>query len=147
MGWLANAFTWWNGASWGTSIVTRRHGKEVGRDEAGNLYFQHKDDPKRRWVIYAGNNDGSRVPPGWQSWLRGTIDELPERVDVVDVFRRSANVPKHVEEIVALPPERRPKVVWLQSGIRHDAATERLLDAGIDVVSDRCLGVYASRYR
>jgi NADH:ubiquinone oxidoreductase subunit len=79
MGWLANAFTWWNGASWGTSIVTRRHGKEVGRDEDGNLYFQHKDDPKRRWVIYAGNNDGSRVPPGWQSWLRGTIDELPEQ--------------------------------------------------------------------
>jgi NADH:ubiquinone oxidoreductase subunit len=40
MGWLANAFTWWNGASWGTSITTRRHGKEVGRDEAGNVYFQ-----------------------------------------------------------------------------------------------------------
>ena len=79
MGWLANAFTWWNGASWGTSIVTRRHGKEVGRDEAGNLYFQHKDDPKRRWVIYAADNDGSRVPPGWQAWLRGIIDELPEK--------------------------------------------------------------------
>ena len=79
MGWLANAFTWWNGASWGTSILTRRHGTEVGKDEAGNLYFQHKDNPQRRWVIYAGNNDGSRVPPGWQSWLRGTIDEVPEK--------------------------------------------------------------------
>ena len=79
MGWLANAFTWWNGASWGTSIVTRRHGKEVGKDEAGNLYFQHKDDPKRRWVIYAADNDGSRVPPNWQAWLRGIIDDLPER--------------------------------------------------------------------
>jgi NADH:ubiquinone oxidoreductase subunit len=77
MGWLANAFTWWNGASWGTSITTRRHGREVGRDEAGNVYFQHKNNPARRWVIYAGANDGSRVPPGWQSWLRGTIDELP----------------------------------------------------------------------
>ena len=79
MGWLANAFTWWNGASWGTSIVTRRHGTEVGRDEAGNLYFEHKKDSRRRWVIYAGANDGSRVPPGWQAWLRGTIDELPEK--------------------------------------------------------------------
>jgi len=79
MGWLANAFTWWNGASWGTSIVTRRHGSEVGRDDLGNIYFQHKDDPTRRWVIYSGVNDGSRVPPGWQSWLRGTIDELPEK--------------------------------------------------------------------
>lgn len=79
MGWLANAFTWWNGASWGTSITTRRHGSEVGRDEAGNLYYQHKGDPGRRWVIYAGDNDGSRVPPGWQAWLRGIINELPDK--------------------------------------------------------------------
>jgi NADH:ubiquinone oxidoreductase subunit len=79
MGWLANAFTWWNGASWGTSIITRRYGREVGRDEFGNLYFQHKDNPARRWVIYAGANDGSRVPPGWQSWLRGTIDDMPDK--------------------------------------------------------------------
>ena len=79
MGWFANAFTWWNGASWGTSLVTRRHGKEIGRDEAGNVYFQHKQDPRRRWVIYAGNNDGSQVPPGWQAWLRGIIDDLPEK--------------------------------------------------------------------
>ena len=78
MGWLANAFTWWNGASWGTSLFTRRFGRQVGKDETGNIYFQHKDDPRRRWVIYAGNNDGSRVPPNWQTWLRGTIDELPE---------------------------------------------------------------------
>ena len=79
MGWLANAFTWWNGASWGTSILTRRHGGEVGRDEAGNLYFQHNSDPARRWVIYVADNDGSRVPPGWQAWLRGIIDEVPEK--------------------------------------------------------------------
>ncbi len=79
MGWLVNAFTWWNGASWGTSLVTRRHGEEVGKDEAGNVYFQHKDNPRRRWVIYDGSNDGSRVPPGWQAWLKGIIDDLPEK--------------------------------------------------------------------
>jgi len=79
MGWFANAFTWWNGASWGTGLFTRRHGREVGRDADGNIYFQHKDDPRRRWVIYAGDNDGSRVPPNWQAWLRGTIDDLPEK--------------------------------------------------------------------
>jgi NADH:ubiquinone oxidoreductase subunit len=78
MGWLANAFTWWNGASWGTSITTRRHGREVGRDEAGNIYFEHRKDPARRWVIYDGANDGSRVPPDWQAWLRGTIEGLPQ---------------------------------------------------------------------
>jgi NADH:ubiquinone oxidoreductase subunit len=79
MGWLANAFTWWNGASWGTAIFTRRHGRKVGRDEAGNVYFQGRKDPARRWVIYNGSNDGSRVPPDWQLWLRGSIEELPSK--------------------------------------------------------------------
>ena len=80
MGWLANAFTWWNGASWGTAIFSRRHGREVGRDQAGNVYFQHRTNPNRRWVIYHGSNEASRVPPDWQLWLRGTIEELPDKV-------------------------------------------------------------------
>jgi NADH:ubiquinone oxidoreductase subunit len=71
--------TWWNGATFGTALWTKRHGSEIGRDEAGNLYFQSKSNPKRRWVIYSGSNDGSRIPPGWQAWLRGTIDELPDK--------------------------------------------------------------------
>jgi NADH:ubiquinone oxidoreductase subunit len=79
MGLFANAFTWWNGASWGTLFTNRRHGEEMGRDEAGNVYFRHRKDPKRRWVIYEGSNDSSRVPPGWNAWLRGTIDEVPEK--------------------------------------------------------------------
>ena len=78
MGLFANAFTWWNGASWGTLVTSNRHGEEVGRDEAGNIYFRHRKDPRRRWVIYQGSNDSSRVPPGWNAWLRGTIDELPD---------------------------------------------------------------------
>ena len=79
MGLIANAFTWWNGASWGTSIVTRLRGEEVGRDEAGNIYFRHRKDPRRRWVIYSASNDSSNVPPAWNAWLRGTIEELPEK--------------------------------------------------------------------
>ena len=79
MGILANAFTWWNGASWGTSIVTRMRGEEVGKDDAGNVYFRHRKDPARRWVIYKGSNDSSNVPPGWNAWLRGTIDDLPSK--------------------------------------------------------------------
>ena len=77
MGFWSKTFTWWNGATVGTSIFSRRYGREVGRDEFGNIYFVHRKDPRRRWVIYAGDNDGSRVPPAWQAWLRGTIDEVP----------------------------------------------------------------------
>jgi NADH:ubiquinone oxidoreductase subunit len=79
MGFLSKTFTWWNGATFGTSFFTWSKGREVGRDDEGNIYYQHKKDEARRWVIYNGNNDGSRVPPEWQAWLRGTISDLPEK--------------------------------------------------------------------
>ena len=79
MGVLSKIFTWWNGATVGTALFKRRFGGEVGRDEAGNIYYQGKKNPARRWVIYDGANDGSRVPPNWQAWLRGTIADLPDK--------------------------------------------------------------------
>ena len=45
----------------------------------GNVYYRDKKNSGRRWVIYDGANDGSRTPPDWQLWLRGTIDDLPGR--------------------------------------------------------------------
>lgn len=79
MGIIANAFTWWNGASWGTMIETRLRGEQVGEDAAGNLYFQGRKDPSRRWVIYKGSNDSSNVSPDWNAWLRGMIPNLPDK--------------------------------------------------------------------
>ena len=76
-----------------------------------------------------------------------SISALAEAVDILDVFRRPELVPGHAEEILALPAALRPRVVWLQSGIRHDAAAAMLAAAGIRVVQDACLGVYAARYR
>jgi len=72
---------------------------------------------------------------------------IPEPVDVVDVFRRSEKIPELADEILALPPERRPRVVWLQTGIRHDEAAARLAAAGIQVVQNHCMKVYSERYR
>ena len=65
------------------------------------------------------------------------LPDVPGPVDIVNVFRRPADVPPHVDDILA----KRPGAVWLQLGIRHDAAARRLTDAGIDVVQDRCLMV------
>jgi len=76
-----------------------------------------------------------------------SIAELPAGVDVLDVFRRSDAIAAITDEILALPPERRPPVVWLQSGIRDDASAARLVKAGIRVVQDHCLGVYSRRAR
>ena len=76
-----------------------------------------------------------------------SVAELPPGVDVLDVFRRSDAIAGLTDEILALPPERRPPVVWLQSGIRDDASAARLVAAGFRVVQDHCLGVYSRRAR
>ena len=76
-----------------------------------------------------------------------SVAELPAGVDVLDVFRRSDAIAALTDEILALPPERRPAVVWLQSGIRDDASAARLVAGGIRVVQDHCLGVYSRRAR
>jgi uncharacterized protein len=73
-----------------------------------------------------------------------SVSELPIRVDILDVFRPAQDVPQLTEEILALPAERRPKAVWLQSGITEPESEAKLAAAGITVVSDRCLGVYAA---
>ena len=75
-----------------------------------------------------------------------SLADVPVRFDLVDVFRRPERIPGIADEILALPLDRRPKVVWLQSGIRHDAAAARLEAAGITVVQDECLGVLAARW-
>jgi uncharacterized protein len=65
------------------------------------------------------------------------VADVPGEIDLVNVFRRSHDIPPHVDDILA----KRPKAVWFQSGIRNDEAAERLARAGIDVVQDRCLMV------
>lgn len=68
--------------------------------------------------------------------VRASLAELREPVDIVDVFRRSDAVPGHLEDILAMSP--RPRVVWLQLGIRHDETARVLEAAGITVVQNRC---------
>ena len=65
------------------------------------------------------------------------LADVPGPVDMVNVFRRSEDIPPHVEDILA----EKPKSVWCQSGIRHDQGAEQLARAGIKVVQDLCLMV------
>ena len=78
--------------------------------------------------------------------LRG-VSELGERVDVIQVFRRADVIDALADEITALPAALRPPVVWMQSGIVNVPAAEKLHNAGIEVVMDRCFAVEAARYR
>lgn len=82
MNFLAKIFTWWNGATIGTALFNWRNGIEVGTDAQGNRYFKGRkplpDGRERRWVIYNGANDASRVPAEWHGWLHGAFDDVPE---------------------------------------------------------------------
>lgn len=65
------------------------------------------------------------------------VVDVPGPIDIVDVFRRGTDVDAHVDDLL----QAKPAVVWMQSGIRNEAAAERLARAGIEVVQDRCLMV------
>jgi NADH:ubiquinone oxidoreductase subunit len=78
MGFFKNLFTWWEGATTGTALFSWRHGQKVGEDELGNVYLQTKKGD-RRWVMYKGSNDVSRIPPEWYSWLTRQIDDVPDK--------------------------------------------------------------------
>ena len=74
------------GVSIGTRLYTWLRGKEVGRDQFGNRYFRdkggrrvHEDSlrTERRWVVYDGEVEASRVPADWHAWLHHTSDDIP----------------------------------------------------------------------
>ncbi|HEU4345321.1 MAG TPA: CoA-binding protein [Candidatus Binatia bacterium] len=65
------------------------------------------------------------------------LNDIPEAIDLVDVFRRPHDINGHIRDILA----KKPKAVWFQSGIRNDNAAEKFAEAGIKVVQDRCLMV------
>ena len=67
--------------------------------------------------------------------MHRSLADIVEDVDVVDVFRRPADIAARVEDILA----ERPRAVWMQLGIRNDAVAEHLARAGIDVIQDSCL--------
>ncbi|MGZ9810101.1 NADH:ubiquinone oxidoreductase subunit NDUFA12 [Pseudoroseicyclus sp. H15] len=69
-------FTWWNGQTWGTQLFTARKGTKVGEDAEGNVYYRNADDSKR-WVIYNGYAEATRVAPEWHGWLHRSWDETP----------------------------------------------------------------------
>ena len=73
---LLRMLTWWDSQTLGTQIFTARKGVKVGDDAAGNVFYQTRDG-KKRWVIYKGEIEASRVSPDWHGWLHFTWDEPP----------------------------------------------------------------------
>jgi len=89
---LKRTFTWWNSQTFGTQLWTRRNGTKVGEDALGNIYYRNADD-SRRWVIYNGEAEASRVPTEWFGWLHKTWDETPLESQAVRKFWEKPSLP------------------------------------------------------
>ncbi|EST53504.1 CoA-binding protein [Brevibacillus panacihumi W25] len=68
-----------------------------------------------------------------------TLAEIDTPVDIVNVFRRSEDIPPVAEDTLAM--KQKPKVFWMQQGISNDEAAKKVSEAGIEVVSDLCIKV------
>tara|TARA_Y100001954_G_scaffold162379_1_gene172339 strand:- start:682 stop:1041 length:360 start_codon:yes stop_codon:yes gene_type:complete len=71
---LQKIFTWWNQDTFGTRLKTILTGKFVGQDEFGNRYYENKKG--KRWVIYKGEIDASKIPVEWFSWIHHTPNKI-----------------------------------------------------------------------
>ena len=119
---LEKVFTWWNGATLGTLFTVKRRGSLVGTDEFGNRYFEARDRKsydgrKRRWVLYNGYVDASKVPPDWFGWLHYTVEVVPSEQPG---SRRAWQKP-HVPNMTGTPFAWRPRGSIARGGERPKA--------------------------
>jgi NADH:ubiquinone oxidoreductase subunit len=113
----------------GTRLMTWFRGELVGRDQLGNRYYRNKSraplqkgggrfSRERRWVLYHGEAEASRVPPEWHAWLHHTVDDLPSE----------AGQPKyawqkpHLANLSGTPDAYRPPGSLFRGGHRQPAA-------------------------
>lgn len=111
------------GATFGTLLLTWLRGERVGEDAYGNTYYRLKGDKprrlgggrfsrERRWVIYRGEPEASKVPPEWHAWLRNMVDERPQP------RRRYAWEKDHQPNMTGTPLAYRPRGSVLRGGRR-----------------------------
>ena len=74
---LKEILTWWNQQTFGTRLQTIFFGKFVGEDEFGNKYYENKKK-KKRWVIYKGEVEATKIPIEWYSWMHSIKNKIEQ---------------------------------------------------------------------
>lgn len=128
---LKQLFTWWNGTTFSTSFTLWRRGAAlVGKDDQGNRYFEEatpsaSDGRKRRWVVYHGVAEASRVPADWHGWLHHTFDAPPTEAPLT----RRPWEQNHLPNMTGTPLAYHPK------GSLSNAEKDSAIDAGYEAWS------------
>ena len=109
---LKSIFTWWNGATIGARFDIGRRAGFVGKDDQGNKYYEERkpslEGRKRRYVIYEGYAEPSKIPPDWHGWLHHTFEKPPTEAPLP---RKSWELPpqtEHDRHARSLSPARQP---------------------------------------
>ncbi|ACB22328.1 NADH:ubiquinone oxidoreductase subunit [Methylobacterium sp. PvP062] len=121
---LLRIFTWWNGQTVSVALQTARTGIFVGEDEFGNKYYKAEGalidrsvGSERRWVVYNGYADASKVPPGWRGWLCHNVDVAPSE----EKYQPKAWQKPHIENQTGTANAYRPAGSQLSWGQRPAA--------------------------
>jgi len=100
---IKRAFVWWDGQTLNTQLFTWRKGVKVGEDAQGNVFYRNADD-SRRWVIFNGEAEASRIAPEWHGWLHRTWDEPPTEKPLVRKAWEKPHVPNMTGTSAAYVP-------------------------------------------
>ena len=120
---LKSIFTWWNGATIGTLFTIAKTARLVGTDDYGNRYYEARtnkdsyDERKRRYVVYKGYAEPSKIPPDWHGWMHYTFDEPP----TVEPFKIKSWEKSHVPNLTGTIYAWRPKGSIARGGERPSA--------------------------
>ena len=105
----------------GTLLYTWFKGESVGEDEFGNKYYRAKGDSLdgklRRWVLYKGENEASKIPPEWHAWLHHTTEEpLTEQSTFAETWQK-----EHIKNLTGSSKAYRPSGHAYKGGNRAPA--------------------------
>jgi NADH:ubiquinone oxidoreductase subunit len=108
--------------SFGTRLYTWLYGQQVGSDSAGNRYYRDRRGVQRwrrekRWVLYNGAPEASRVPPEWHAWLHSTVKEPPQPGS----YREKPWEKKHLPNLTGTAAAYMPPGHTLRGGVRERA--------------------------
>ena len=87
-----------------------------------------------------GVNPGKPIIEGMEVFSK--LEDIPFEIDIVNVFRKSEDIPQIIPSVLSV----KPKVLWLQLGIENDNAVQPCIDAGINVIQNKCIKIEHSYY-